>query len=299
MGPLFFIIYINDIFGCSGFKITLFADDAYLSITGKDANLIEHRANRELMKVNDWLKFNRLSLNVEKSTFMLFTKSKQNKEIKLQVGKNNLKSSDVVKYLGILIDKNITWKNQIAKVESKIASACWAMSKIKRLVNSETLKTIYYATVYPHMVYCISSWGGVPPTRRNHLIVLQKRAIRIISKVGYREHTSDLFHNLNLLKQPDIYKLRLLTIMHKINNGTWIGNIGLQKIDSLHQYSTRLSSNQNYRLPSFPTNRGMNSFVYMGPTFWAEYPNEIKTLPLQSFKKTITKIMVEEYLVSN
>ena len=232
------------------------------------------------------LKFNKLSLNVDQSTFMLFTKSEQNNEIKLQVGNNNLKSSEVVKYLGILIDKKITWTNQIAKIEKKIASACWAMSKIKRLVNTETLKTIYYATIYPHKIYCVSSWGGVSQARRDHLIVLQKRAIRIISKVGYRDHTSDLFLNLNLLKQPDIYKLRLLTIMHKVNNGTWIGNLNLQKIDSLHQYPTRLSSNQNFSLPSINTNVGMNSFAYMGPKVWSEIPGSLKKLPICPFKKS-------------
>ena len=145
-------------------------------------------------------------------------------------------------------------------------------------------------------MYCISSWGGVPPSRQKRLILLQKRAIRIISKADYRDHTSNLFYNLNLLKQPEIYELRLATIMYKINNGTWSSNLKLQKLDLIHSYKTRLATKQNYSLPQVKTNIGRNSFVYRGPKIWSEISTDVKKLPLTQFKKPLSKSMIMKYL---
>ena len=135
----------------------------------------------------------------------------------------------------------------------------------KKLLSKNTLKTIYFSSIYPHLLYSISSWGSVPLSRMNHLMMLQKRAIRIISNVNAREHTTNLFYKLHLLKLPEIYKLRLIIIMYKINKGTWIGNLNLTKVDSIHNYKTRLSVNQNFSLPAIRTNLGKNHLVLWDP----------------------------------
>ena len=156
LGPLFFVIFINDIFMCSDFKINLFADDAYLSLCDSSIKALEEKANEELIKIDAWIKTNKLALNVTKSTFIVFSKIKHRRSIKLKIGSNFLEESEEVKYLGVLLDKNLGWSPQIAKVEKKIASSCWAMSKIKKFSNDKTLKNIYYATIYPHHILYIA-----------------------------------------------------------------------------------------------------------------------------------------------
>ena len=130
-------------------------------------------------------------------------------------------------------------------------------------LNEETMKTLYYAMIYPQLISSISSWGGVPLSRQSRLITLQNRAIRIISKAEKKDHTTPLFQKLNLLKLTDIYKLRLLLIMHKIHNKLWFGNLNLKNIDSIHSYETRLSSNENYCLPQISSNIKKGSFIYI------------------------------------
>ena len=93
---------------CSNFNTILFADDAYLC-SDKNIQIAEKRANTELVKVNEWLKTNKLSLNVQKSTYLLFTRSRTEYKINLEVGSNILEASEVVKYLGVLLDGNVTW----------------------------------------------------------------------------------------------------------------------------------------------------------------------------------------------
>ena len=299
LGPLFFVIYINDLFCCSNFKIHLFADDAYLSMCDSSFETLEERANKNLETINNWLSCNKLSLNATKSTFILFSKTKPTQKIQLKIGNTYLYESDVVKYLGITLDKNLSWIPHITNVKNKVARACWVMSRIKKLLSKNTLKTIYFSSIYPHLLYSISSWGSVPLSRMNHLMMLQKRAIRIISNVNAREHTTNLFYKLHLLKLPEIYKLRLIIIMYKINKGTWIGNLNLTKVDSIHNYKTRLSVNQNFSLPAIRTNLGKKSFSFMGPQAWSNISNEVKILPPNLFKKTVLKSMLETYKNGN
>ena len=295
LGPLFFVIFINDIFLCSNFRINLFADDAYLSLSDVTNANLEVKANKELEKINAWIKYNKLALNMKKSTFIVFSKRKEEYKIKLKVGNEFLDESEEVKYLGVILDKNLHWTPQINKIEKKVANSCWAMSKLRKFSNDNTLKRIYHATIYPQLRYCISCWGGVPLSRRNHLIILQKRAIRIISKAHRLDHTTSLFKQQNLLKIPEIYTLSISIIMYKINNGSWIGNLNMQKLDSTHSYGTRLSHNQNFSLPTIRTNVGKNSFVYMGPKIWSQISLNIKNLPIAAFKKAISKFLLEAY----
>ena len=85
--------------------------------------------------------------------------------------------------------------------------------------------------------------------------------------------------------------------MYKINNGSWIGDVNIQKIDSIHNYDTRLSHNQNFCLPSIRTNAGKSSFLYTGPKIWSKISIEVKNLPIFAFKKSITKSMLDNYQI--
>ena len=173
------------------------------------------------------------------------------------------------------------------------------MSKIKKFANTQSLKSIYYATIYPHLTYGISCWGGVPISRRETLIKLQKRSIRYISKSPRLAHTSDLFFKLNILKLQEVYTLRVSIIMYQINFGSWIGDLNMKKITTIHNYETRLSSNENYCNPQVSTNMGKNSFTYVEPKVWAGIDIEVKKLPLKEFKKTFAKTLIEQYKLTS
>jgi hypothetical protein len=227
---------------------------------------------------------------------MIFTRKRLNHNFKIKIGNKYLAKAPEAKYLGVLIDENLTWKPQIQKIESKIASACWMLSKIKRYMSQDVLRNIYFGLVYPHLFYCISCWGAVQNSRIDKLKKLQNRAIRMIGKASRLSPSSIIFKTLNLLKLEDIYKLRVTTIMFKIINGTWVGNTKLYKITELHSYETRYATQQNYVAPKITTEVKKQSFCYKGPIEWSLVPVDIrKSQSITIFKTNYTKYLMIKY----
>lgn len=292
LGPLLFLIYINDFHLATNFELNLFADDSCLFLCNSSAKELELQTNKELSRVKLWLQLNQLSLNIKKSTFLVFSK-KAIPKFELKIGNETLMESTQTTYLGITVDNKLKWDLHINKVKSKIASACWAMSKIKHYVNSDVLKKIYFGLIYPHLSYCVTCWGAT--TRVEEIFILQKRAIRIVGHRPYLSHTSPIFKEHRLLKLTDIYKLKMGIMMFKITNGSWFGNTNYTKTSTSHNYNTRYAKADNFVLPQIWTNIGKHSAHYMGPHSWAQIPISIKNLPFYVFKKKLTDFFILSY----
>ena len=203
LGPLLFLIYINDFNLVTNFNLNLFADDSYLSLTHSSVEILERQVNQELLKVNQWLVGNKLSLNVEKSSYLIFSKSKTNHDFTIKLGQSTLTEQTEATYLGVILDNQLSWDSHIAKVKTKIAKTSWALTKVAKYVDIETMKKIYFGLVYPHLHYSVACWGGSAKVKP--VFILQKRAIRAIGKASWRASSSPLFKELNILKFDDIY----------------------------------------------------------------------------------------------
>ena len=132
-------------------------------------------------------------------------------------------------------------------------------------MDEPTLKTVYYGLIYPHIQYCISSYGNAAASNLYSINKLHKRVIRNICNQPARTDTHKLFCDLQMLKVKDIYKLQLAKLMHKYKDRYDIGNNYGVKLTNHHKYNTRLSSNDNYFMPRSKTNLGLRSFKYNGP----------------------------------
>ena len=110
LGLVLCLIYVNDLYYCSNFKTTLYADDSVLTLSHKNVDGQQPNLNLELHKINDWLNYNQLSLNVAKTNHILFTKKKEN--ITLHLRESALRQTDCVKYLEVQIDVNLSWNRQ-------------------------------------------------------------------------------------------------------------------------------------------------------------------------------------------
>ena len=142
LGPLLFLLYIkiNDLPAATSFYIKLFADDTFLCCQNKDIAILEKQVNEELNKVCDWLKSNKLTLNVSKSKYMLTLRNKKKSySFNICIDEESLKECDSYKYLGVIIDKNLTWNEQIQHVSQKISKACGYLSKLRHCVTTDTL----------------------------------------------------------------------------------------------------------------------------------------------------------------
>ena len=299
LGPLLFLIYINDLPNASNLKVTLFADDAILTCIDKNPNTLQHKTNAELKKIEDWMKTNKLTINYKKTNYMIITKRKINKSLlKIKIGQNEIIQKDSVKYLGIIIDNKMNWTQHINYLNAKLCKGSWVISKLKKYVNINTLKIIYYSLIYSHLKYCVTSWGKAAKTIIQPIINTQKRVIRIMTGSNCQTNSSPLFTQLQILKLCDIYKLQMAITIHNLKNNIWqINNTNYQlsNLNTIHKYNTRISKNSNYYVHSIRTNLGKSSIMFAGPQVWQDVPNAIKNYPKHTFKKAYKKFLLQSY----
>jgi hypothetical protein len=142
----------------------------------KNLNNLEQIINEELIKLTDWLRANKLSLDISKSKYMLISSSNKLKvNLDIKIGNISLKQSEFVKYLGIYIDQNLTWKSHINYISKKISKSVGIISKLRH-VDLPTLKQVYYSLVYPYLQYGISVWGNTYKTRLSRLNKLNSKS---------------------------------------------------------------------------------------------------------------------------
>ena len=160
--PLLVLVYINDL--CNVCKSTLpilFADNTNLFKSSQEISIKENVLNEELKNISLWLKVNKLSLNVKKTHFIVFTKRKKfNESIKLLIDNQTIEEVRSTTFLGVIIDKKITWKDHINYVAGKVSRAIGMMAKAKKYLREEALLTLYYSFVYPYLTYCNHIWGA-------------------------------------------------------------------------------------------------------------------------------------------
>ena len=162
LGPLLLLIYINDIYKSNDVsKFHLFADDTSIFYSNKNLLNVEITLNNELIKVSEWLTANKLTLNVSELNSLLFhpPQKKIHTSITLYIGDKKLEQKQLTKYLEVLIDKHLTWKQYIHYVNLKISKDIRLFAKLQHFIPKNTLRTLYYAFIQPHVDYCLINWG--------------------------------------------------------------------------------------------------------------------------------------------
>ena len=183
LGPLLFLLYINDISESSKvLKFFLFADDTTLFYSDKTNAETENLLNREITKVSDWLSANKLSLNVKKSNFLHFHYGKRKKEtLNLKLNGLEVEEKIVAKYLGVYIDNRLNWKSHIEHVKAKLSRGNSMISKIRYFVNEQCLLNLFYSFIQSHINYNLLNWTSTCPSFIECINLKVKSAVRLIS----------------------------------------------------------------------------------------------------------------------
>jgi len=224
LGPILFLIYINDIQHATTLNLLSYADDTTVYTSGATLRGIIPKLNEELGNLNQWFMANKLSLNINKTNYMIFTpghlQHDGNTQIMIngheltQAGKNRQLTS--VKFLGLYIDENLTWRHHIDKIQTKLNSSIYAINSMKKFLPHYALRTIYQTLVESHLTYGIQLWGN--SSHCDKLFKTQKRALRYIYKKPRISHTDPLFKKSKIMKLPDIYHVHTALFMHDIKN---------------------------------------------------------------------------------
>ena len=176
LGPLLFLLYINDLSNTSKLlSIILFADDSSALLSGSNLIEMQNIINKELDKIVSWLECNKLSLNISKSHFIIFSCKKVVTPITLFMKQAVLSQVKNTKFLGVIIDNRLSWKEHILYIKGKIARGAGILRKCKKIFNQKTLLNLYYSFIYPHLYYNIETWGSVCKTYIQCLVKLQKK----------------------------------------------------------------------------------------------------------------------------
>ena len=195
LGPLFFILYINDLPACSNeLEFRLFADDTSILFEHSDLDVTSH-LNDQLNNVSTWLKAIKLSINVKKTKLMIFRPRQKTLPITRQIilESNVLEQVDNTKFLGVYIDQHLEWKTHVNFIAAKISKSVGFLYKAKYYLPSNYLLTLYYALIYPYLTYCNLIWVSTYITNLQRIYLLQKRAVRAISKADYKASSKPLW----------------------------------------------------------------------------------------------------------
>ena len=217
--------------------------------------------------------------------------------------KTAIKEEQCVKYLGLLIDSQLSFKHHLIELKKKISRSIGVLHKLKPFVNSAILTNVYYAIVYPFLLYGIIIWGNTGKTVLSPIHILQKRFVRLATNNtiinGILTHTPPLFRKLKILTIYDIYKLQVGTLMYEVQNnlGPISNIISIPLVTEVHTHNTRYAYNGNLHIRSVRTTRyGLKSIQNEGTRFWNIIPAPIKNKPSKmSFKTNLKQFLITQY----
>lgn len=237
---MFVILIVND---SNLFDILMYADDttltANLNLSQQNGNSQIDTINNHLNKIVIWLQVNKLSLNINKSKYMIF--HMPNKKVvtpDIKINETKLECVKNFNFLGIVLDESLTWTPHITKIKGKLYRILGILNRLKHLVPDDIKSLIYNSLAMPHLNYGLILWGQ----KCKKIFNLQKKMVRVIMRQKYNAHTNPIFKKLKILKVHDMYKLSLYKFYYKFHHEDLPENLLKLRLlfqNDLHDYQTR------------------------------------------------------------
>lgn len=280
MGPILFLLYINDLasINISG-VFTLFADDTTIVWRGKNEKELQETISRDMVMIKDWYDSNLLTFNISKTNILTFKFHFDD----LFISRTHIENRSDTKFLGICIDSGLKFGSHITTLNKKIARGCYAVRVVSNELGIAAARATYFSFIESHLTYGIAFWGYCSQQLFNSTFILQKRAIRYICKVRSREHCKPLFIRLQILTLTCLFIVQTAFLMHKKYFGTTTESA----------YNTR--QNFNLPLPNPKTALTKNSIIYESKKIYNHIPQSIRNIgSLKLFKRRIKCLLVNK-----
>ena len=295
MGPLLFLLSIQDLPLAAEFLSLLFADDTTLIASHENLQILTQFVNENFRKICKFFRINKMVLHPEKTKFMLFEKTKQNQHIKIYLNNNNDDQHDpiliseinrvtetddlpAIKFLGVFFDPCLNFKFHLSTIRKKLSRALYSLRLVKNLLSKTSLLLLYNSIFHCHLLYAIQIWSCTSSGPINEIYKLQKAAVRIVNGSAYNSHTEPIFKSLQILPLPDLIEFTKIQFMQRFTqkylpesfSNTWvknsIRNIGENEIVLRNANQLQLDT---HRLSSFAKNPLFNF-----PKIWELFPDE-------------------------
>ena len=292
LGPLLFLIYINDIVNCSPHagEFILFADDTNIFVSARSIDEAYKSANTVLESLTQYMITNKLHINMTKCSYILFKpKCKLNDEpssdLHLIINNTVIKRVTHAKFLGVIIDEKLSWDQHIKDLKRKLYYALSTINRIKQNIPEHLYKDLYYTLFESNLTYCLPVWGGVSQSQLDKVHKVQKKMLRIL--FGDVEAFKDKFKTCARARATDDQRLgttfyekehtkpifekhKILTIHNLYTYSCFIDTFKILKLQMPtclyyeYQFSTRKYLTYTKVIPPLPS----NSFIYRSSIIW-------------------------------
>ena len=276
----------------------MFADDTNLFFCEKSLSGAYAKANASIKCLCDWFNANKLSLNVDKSCYSVFGGTEADTEgFNLKVDNVHLKLVSHAKYLGIIIDSNLSWKDHIDYLYKKLLKFTSFFYKLRYSVPPCVMKMLYFAFVYPQLLYGIAVYANTCKSHLGKLMVLNNKLLRIAQNCTVRTRTTDLYKQYHTLPLPTLHEYEILVFVHKcLYMHSILPNVFSNYFplnNSIHAHVTR--SSNKIHLHVVDSVFGSKCIKYKGCSLWNSLPNWLTSKSsLSVFKREL-----KDYLLQN
>jgi hypothetical protein len=298
LGPLLFIIYINDMIKIvKNCKLKLFADDSLLYVECNDVNEGILKLNEDLTTIYAYLCFNKLSLNVKKTKAMIIGRNTITPMDILKINNEAIEFVEEIKYLGIIIDKKLDFNSHLDYVCKKINKKYHMLRRLKMKLTTESMIILYNSLIGPHIDYCSTILFLLNDTQLKKIQKIQNKIMRLILNVRWDTHIREMVYTLQWQTIKQRIYFNTIKFLYKIDHEKMPGYMKrkLTKRKSLHNYDLRRKS--DFNRPDYLTKNAQNSLFYKGLTIYNKFKNEYKNniTDFNDFKRKCSNFVKNQY----
>ena len=283
----------------------MFADDTNFFYSHHQIKTLFETVNCELKNISQWFRANKLSLNIKKTKYTLFHKYSIKDKIPLKlptlkIGNKVIEKTPSIKFLGVMLDENVSWRYHIKTVENKLSKNIGLLCRAKQFLDETSLKTIYFSYIHSFLNYANIAWASTHFTKLKTINYKQKQAARIVFDEDRLCHSRPLLRRLNALNVYQINLFQHINFMYRLSNDDLAKHFNNTFKNPDHKYPKKFSI-CNYSLKKHSLKCSKFAVSYRGPKLWNEIlSNEEKKIESQIlFQKRIkSKLLDMENVLS-
>ena len=294
LGPLLFLLYVNDMPQAIQCDLLLYADDSVLIFSHKDIDVINEQLNKDFNSLCDWFVDNKLSIHFgeDKTKTILFaskTKIKKLKKLDINHGDINIKQHSKVTYLGCILDEDLSGESMATKVLGKINAKIRFLYRKNKFLTYGLRRLLCNTLIQPHFDYACSAWyQNLNQKLLKKMQTTQNKCIHFCLQLGNRSHIgASEFEKINWLPVKERFNQCVCAIVYKyIHN---LSPIYMSELFSPFGQGTQ-TRNSTFKLvqPYRKTKQGQRGLSYIGPSVWNSLDSESKSKPsLNAFKHSV------------
>ena len=292
LGPILFIIYINDMPNCSRKSdFFVFADDTNIVISAKDSTSLQTEISTCMKEVSSWLLVNRLKVNTSKCEAIFFSKTRP---CKVMLSNRALENSKTIKYLGLLIDKDLKFEEQYKSLFAKLKQCLGMFHKFQRYVDTETKLTVYHSLIHSRLLYCCTCFGNKSGLYITKIENIQRRILKLVFACS-EENLKNNMTKYRILNYTNIIRFETVIFMWKAFHKLLPMRIQARFTRYMDTHDRNSISSHNFDVKRHKTKLSTQCISASGVKLWNSLPKEIK----QAANLRVLKNLTKDYLIDN